>query len=386
MTNQDRLQQNNAKIEKIQESLKNKVATSGEIELTENNIIYDVSKYANAKTNIYVPDLSETTATENDVVSGKLFYNASGEKVTGTYIDMMQQRVNASASNLLYNTYITNADYLSNLVLPSSISSMFAYSKLSQAPQLDTSNCTNFSAMFSYCGSLTTVPDYNTSNGTNFAGMFSNSSLETAPNIDTSNAEDMDGMFSYCRKITTIPAYNVSKATTLANMFNTCTLLENVPELNSINCVKFASMFSSCLNLKTVAGLDLRSASTLTANTRNMFSSCAKLENLILKNIKINLQIASGTSYGHLLNLHSLLNTIKELHINTSGTKTLTIGTTNIAKLEDVYVKLIDITDEMRAEDEYIDNKAPFVQCESTDEGAMLVTEYVTTIKNWQLA
>ena len=64
----------------------------------------------------------------------------------------------------------------------------------------------------------------------------------------------------------------------------------------------------------------------------------------------------------------------------------MTFGTANTAKLENVYVKLIDITDDMRAEDEYIDNKAPFEVCESTDEGAMLVTEYVTTVKNWKLA
>ena len=48
-------------------------------------------------------------------------------------------------------------------------------------------------------------------------------------------------------------------------------------------------------------------------------------------------------------------------------------------------MKLVDITDEMRAEDEFIDLKKPFVVCESTDEGAMSVTEYVTS-KNWQLA
>jgi hypothetical protein len=108
---------------------------------------------------------------------------------------------------------------------------------------------------------------------------------------------------------------------------------------------------------------------------------------LEVKNIKSTFQIGSGTSWGHLLTLDSLLNAIKELWIKTgTSTSKLMMGTANIEKLADVYVKLIDITDEMRAEDEYIDNKAPFVQCESTDEGAMLITEYVTTVKNWQLA
>ena len=39
----------------------------------------------------------------------------------------------------------------------------------------------------------------------------------------------------------------------------------------------------------------------------------------------------------------------------------------------------------MRAEDEYIDNKKPCVVCESTDEGAMTLTEYAIS-KNWAIA
>ena len=42
-------------------------------------------------------------------------------------------------------------------------------------------------------------------------------------------------------------------------------------------------------------------------------------------------------------------------------------------------------TDKYNSIDQYIDNKKPFVQCESTDEGAMTINDYVA-LKNWALA
>jgi len=103
-----------------------------------------------------------------------------------------------------------------------------------------------------------------------------------------------------------------------------------------------------------------------------------------LRNIKTNLQVGSGTSYGHLLTVDSLIHLIKELR-DTGFSKTLTIGSANLEKLANVYVRTIDITDEMRAEDDLIDEKLPFVVCESTDEGCMLIKDYVN-FKNWKLA
>ena len=61
------------------------------------------------------------------------------------------------------------------------------------------------------------------------------------------------------------------------------------------------------------------------------------------------------------------------------------MSTPSKARTDEIYVKLIDITDEMRAEDEYIDNKKPCVVCESTDEGAMTLKEYGIS-KNWNIA
>lgn len=488
MTNQERLQANNAKIEAIQQALENKVATSGEIEIIENGK-HDVSKYATANVNVQpnlitatftengtykasnenadgyssvdvnvpVPDLSQTTATADDVLEGKEFFNASGEKVAGTYKDMLQARVDAAGPQYLFYEYRgDNIDFAKNLDITtakvnggtmkyifgnalfmetidlsywdtSKVTDMsFAFFNNSVSTDYlkvvtlgDTSNVTNFQCTFMGRNGLTTVNNLNTAKATNLQSMFAScSSLEYPPEeIDLSNAANMSSIFSNCTNLKTIPKFkNSGLINTMAYAFRACASLEtidlsgldthsvldmqytfaqnmsdstvthtiNLTGLDTSRVTRMNNMFQYQDKLETIIGELNMIACT---NVGSMFTGCYKLTTVTLKNIKISLTIGSGTTYGHLLTLDSLLNTIKELHTNT-GTSTLklTMGTANTAKLADVYVKLIDITDEMRAEDPYIDNKAPFVVCESTDEGAMLITEYVTTVKKWQLA
>lgn len=293
-------------------------------------------------------DLSQTTATADDVLQGKEFYNANGEKVTGTYKDMLQEKVNGSKSCAwLFSSYEGES--------------------LDFAKDLDTSGVTTMVNMFSFCTAITKIP------------------IE----LDTSNATNMGHMFYMCEALTEVPVIDVSKATSTNNMFYGCASLTEIPTIDTSNATNMGYMFYNCDKLITIPLLDVGKIMN-TSYGSYIFDGCRNLKNLTLKNIKLPLKIGikSGTttSWGHLLTLDSLLNTIKELWTNTSGTKTLTMGSTNTAKLADVYVKLIAITDEMRAEDEYIDNKAPFEVCESTDEGAMLITEYVTTVKKWTLA
>ena len=110
-----------------------------------------------------------------------------------------------------------------------------------------------------------------------------------------------------------------------------------------------------------------------------MFFNCKALKNITLFNIRINLTIGSGTEYGHLLTLDSLINTCKEC-INVGSARKLTIGTANLEKLSTVYVRLTD-----EPEEDESNPKLPMEVCESTDEGAMLISAYMT-LKNWSLA
>lgn len=315
-----------------------------------------------------IPDLSQTTATAGDVLKGKEFYDASGDKVTGTYKDMLQARVDAtnSCEYLMYYYKGSSANFIKNL---------------------DTSKVTNMSYMFANNHKLQSVPLFDTRKVTNFRGMFDSSSgtslLQQIPHFNTVSGIDFYGMFYQHVSIQTIPQLDVSNGIDFGYMFYNCNGLTSVPSLNTSKGTNFSNMFRQCGYLETIGGIDLLSATSVSS----IIYYTPNLKNLTLKNIRRTIEIGREGSYGQLLTLDSLLNTIQELWTNT-GTSTLklTMGATNTTKLADVYVKLIPITDEMRAQDEYIDNKAPFVQCESTDDGAMHITEYVTTIKNWQLA
>ena len=214
----------------------------------------------------------------------------------------------------------------------------------------------------------------NTSKVTNFTGLFYvQKTLTEIPEFDTSNATNMKEMFYYCQALTEIPTLDTSKVTNMSTMFYFCKALTKIPALDTSKVTNMSSMFNNCTALTEIKELDLISVT----NVSNMFNACQALTTLYLKNIKISLQVASGTRYGHLIALECLLFLIKEV-INTGSAIKLTMGSANLAKLEGIYVKLIDITDEMRAEDEFIDSKYPFEVCESTDEGAMLLkTDYV---------
>lgn len=256
--------------------------------------------------------------------------------------------------------------------------------KLTTIPLLDTGNVTTMTYMFYNCRILKTIPQLDTSNVTNMNNMFNNCMLlNSIPLLNTSNARNLGAMFYSCASLETIPELNTSKATGMASMFGACTNLTSIPKLDTSKVTTMSSMFNNCPNLTTISGLDMINVT----NNSSMFTGDKNLTNLILKNIKRNLTIGSGTSWGHLLTVDSLVNTIKELWDYSSGTTTykLSMGSANLPKIANIYVKLITPTQEQIEADPYINNKMPCELCESTDEGAMTITAYAN-LKHWTLA
>lgn len=171
-------------------------------------------------------------------------------------------------------------------------------------------------------------------------------------NLDTSLCTSMSSMFYNCINLTAIPKLDISKASNTAYMFGYCTKLTTVE-------------------------LDIKRVSS----SNGMFINCINLTNLKLLNIGVKLQVGSGSSYGHLLTLESLIGLCREC-IKKSSSTTLTVGTANLEKLADIYVKFVDSTETT------IDTNSKggdIVQCESTNEGAMTINAYMN-LKNWALA
>ena len=251
------------------------------------------------------------------------------------------------------------------------MNSMFdGCSSLTTIPQMDTSNVTNMGSMFRGCSSLTTIPQMDTSNVTNMLYMFSRcTKLTTIPQMDTSNAIIMGAMFFGCSSLTTIPQMDTSNVTDMNSMFGDCTKLITIPQMDTSNVTDMGSMFDGCSSLTTIPQMDTSNVT----NMSSMFKGCRNLTNLDLRNIKVNLQISNGTLYGHLLTVDSLVNTIKELVTQTSYF-TLTMGTNNLKKIANLYCKIIDDTDP----------KKTMELCESTEEGAMRLTDYAQ-LKKWNI-
>lgn len=222
---------------------------------------------------------------------------------------------------------------------------------------------------------------------------------------DTSNVESMNQMCTYCSSLQEFPPFITTKVKNMSYLLNYCSSLTKVHELDLTSCTNASNLCQNCLKLKSIqlkntnnvtnwssafyySGLtDVGVIDMISAtNVSRMFNNCP-IEKLTLKNIKLSLVLYSGTNYGNNLTLESLINTLKELwdYSSSSSTYTLTIGDTNISKLSDVYVRLIDVTDEMIAQDSNIASKMPCEVCNSTDEGAMPIITYANN-KGWTIA
>ena len=192
----------------------------------------------------------------------------------------------------------------------------------------DTANVTDMNYMFNNCSKLTTVPLFNTSRVMSMYYMFNNcSNLTTVPQFGTSKVTNMNFMFNGCSKLATVPQFATSKVTSMSNMFVRCVKLTTVPLFDTSKVMNMHNMFSDCYSLTTVPSFDTINVTDMDY----MFDYCTNLEAIHMININANLDISASTKFTR----EALLEIIGNLKAQTSGTKTLTMGATNLAKLTD---------------------------------------------------
>lgn len=394
MTNKERLEANNAKIDEITKTLAKKQVSPNDM-LQQ---LVDKKKYCTGLFSYYDGenmDFIYGLDTSNVVNMTKMFENC--DELTGLDLSNFKTDSVTKMEGMFWNCQkLTSLDLSSfNTSNVTTMANMFV--NCYDLPNLDlssfdTGKVTTFSGMFSGCNKLVNIrglTNFNTSNATDMSGMFRGCYI--LPSLDlshfnTSKVTDIGNMFSKCVSLTSLDlsSFDMSKVTSAYTMFEQCKSLKSLDfsHTTTSKITNMNSMFNGCAELETVIGLDMYSASA----AQSVWANCPKITNLMIKNIRYNLQLGSGTTYGHLLTDESLINTFKELwNLTGSSSKTLTLSTTSNARTEQIYVKLVDVTDEMLAQDQYAGNKKPCVVCEPTDEGAMTLKEYGIS-KNWSIA
>ncbi len=222
---------------------------------------------------------------------------------------------------------------------------LFAYTQLNTCnnvdlvdfiQNMDTSKMTTFAYMFadSYFDELD-LSGFDTGNVTNMRSMFDyckNLTKVDLSGLDTSNVETMENLFYQCSNLTEaiLNNSNTSKVSRMANMFGYCPNL-TVLDLSSFDTSKvttMANMFIRCKKLIEIKGiLDVIKVTSMSG----AFSECVELIEVKIKNLNcanLNLSACTKLSYSSLIYLINNL-------VASDTVKTITLGSTNLAKLTD---------------------------------------------------
>ena len=159
---------------------------------------------------------------------------------------------------------------------------------------LDTSNVTSMSGMFSGCSSLTSInlTGLDTSNVTSMESMFYGCSSLTSidlTGLDTSNVTSMGNMFRVCSSLTTInlTELDTSNVTSMNSTFFECSGLTsiNLGQLDTGSVTDMGSMFYGCSGLTNIDVSSFKTSNVI--NMMNMFRGCSGLLQLDVSDFDI---------------------------------------------------------------------------------------------------
>lgn len=155
-----------------------------------------------------------------------------------------------------------------------------------------------------------------------------NTNLVYAPHIDTSNVTNMVNMYYRCTNLRYAPLLDTSNVVYMQNMYYSCSNIKIIPQHNTSNVTNVAQMFQAA-SIVTIPLLDFSNV----INASNFLTNCGYVKNLGgFKNIKISFNLSSCTLLTH-DSLMNVINNLYDLTANGLNGQTLTIGSTNMAKL-----------------------------------------------------
>ncbi|NMN01414.1 repeat protein [Bifidobacterium sp. DSM 109963] len=192
--------------------------------------------------------------------------------------------------------------------------------------QIDTSNVTDMSMMFSGCSSLKSLSlpsSFVTSKVTSMLCMFYNcsklSSLTLPSSFDTSKVTDMYGMFQYCSSLESLSlpsSFDTSNVKSMVFMFYNCSKLSSLSlpsSFDTSNVTSMSMMFYNCSSLESLSLPSSFDTSRVTGMP-GMFSGCSSLTSLDVSkfntsNVTNMLSMFSGCSSLESLSLPSSFDT-----------------------------------------------------------------------------
>ena len=190
-----------------------------------------------------------------------------------------------------------------------------------------TSNTRYFCNAWKGCSSLTSFPMIDTAKGTNFNFAWSGcSSLKEFPMLDLHNGSSFKSTWEGCSSLTSFPMIDTAKGTSFSYTWDGCSGLTSFPQLDLSSGTNFGFTWANCSGLTSFPVLDLSKGT----NFQNTWYKCESLINLGgFGAIKESFDLSASTK----LTVESLMNVINQAATVTG--KTMTLGSTNLAKLTD---------------------------------------------------
>ena len=142
---------------------------------------------------------------------------------------------------------------------------------------------------------------------------------------DTENVTDFIEMFSGCPNLTTGTLIDTSKVTTMYRMFRNCPNLTTISAFDTSKVTQMGEMFFGCTNLKVIPAFDTSKVKWM----GDMFSGCTNLTAIHMTGMAADLDISASTQFTR----EALVEILNNLATLTNTRHTLTMGSTNLAKL-----------------------------------------------------